>query len=479
VNGAPLVPGPWPALLTPVMAAGEFDPAGPLAMVVFLPLVGALLLGFAPKPVARVLGRVAVLWTVPGALFLLAAAWFGASGHSVVGVRWLERLPAGAGLVLSIWNIVPALLVGLTAPLALLVAEPREKTPARAGWLLVLAASTEAALLAAGPGMAILGWAFGTWALFFLLGEADAEAQGRKASGPLVVHALACACVLAAGLSPGLLPLLVLAAAIRLGVPPFHGPLARAFEVLPTGAVLLLGVGFTTTGLLAAHDGTLALARAGGTGALTLGFAAALAGLWAGLVALPQHDLRRRIAGFLSAQGAMWLALLALVDPALARPAVGGWALVTLVALVAIVVAYARLWAFARTGDLRAYGGLGQVALLRSTLLLVAFAALLAAPFLGARGSGAKALVAAVVASPLAGGALALGGALGCLALGLAIYRTIRGQAAMPLPAPDLSGREWAFLALFAATLIFVSSLGPEVGGLGSLWPVFASAEMP
>jgi hypothetical protein len=49
----------------------------------------------------------------------------------------------------------------------------------------------------------------------------------------------------------------------------------------------------------------------------------------------------------------------------------------------------------------------------------------------------------------------------------------------MPLPAPDLSWHEWVFLALFAGTLIFVSSLGPEVGGLGSLWPVFAAAETP
>ncbi len=479
MNPTALVPAPWPALLTPVIATGEFDPAGPLAMVVFLPLVGALLLGFAPKPVARVLGQAAVLWTLPGAFFLLAAAWFGASGHSVVGVRWLERLPGGAQFVLSIWNIVPALLVGLVAPLALLVAEPREKTPARAGWLLVLAASTEAALLAAGPGMAVFGWVGGTWALFFLLGEADAETQGQKANGPFVLHALACACVLAAGLAPGLLPLLALAGAIRLGVPPFHGTLARAFEVLPTGALLLLGVGFTSTGLLAAHDGLLALARMGGTGAAVAGYAAALAALWAGLVALPQDELRRRVAGFLSAQGAVWLALLALLDPALARPAVGGWALVTLVALVAIVIAYARLWAFTRTGDLRAYGGLGQLALLRSTLLLLAFAAILGAPLLGANGKGVAALLAALVASPLAGFALALGGALGALALGLAIYRTIRGQAAAPIPAPDLAGREWAFLVVFAAALIFLSSLGPRVGGLGSLWPVFAAAGTP
>ena len=70
---------------------------------------------------------------------------------------------------------------------------------------------------------------------------------------------------------------------------------------------------------------------------------------------------------------------------------------------------------------------------------------------------------------PLAGRAAALGGALGCLALGLAIYRTIRGVAPAPIPAPDLAGREWAFLFVFAATLVFLSSLGPEIGGLGSV----------
>lgn len=479
MNPAPLVPGPWPALLSSAIAAGDFDPAGPLAMVVFLPLLGALLLGFAPRPLAQFLGRVAALWTIPGALFLLAAAWFGASGHSVVGVRWLERLPAGGGLVLSIWNLVPALLVGLVAPLAFLVAEPRAKTPGRAGWLLVLASSTEAAILAAGPGVMVMGWLGGAWALFFLLGEADAETQGAKAHGPFVLHAFAAACVLASSLAPQLLPLLALAGAIRLGIPPFHGPLARAFELLPTGAVLLVAVGFTATGLMAAHDGLLALAMKGSTATPAAGFAAGLAALWAGLTALPQDDLRRRIAGFASAQAALWFALLALLDPALARPAVGGWALVTLVALVAIVTAYARLWAFQRTGDLRAYGGLGRMALVRSTLLLIAFAALLGAPFLGARGRGFRALVTMALMSPLTGLAIAVGGALGCLALGLAIYRTIRGEPQTPIPAPDLAGREWLFLFVFAATLVFLSSLGPPIGGLGSLWPVFAQADTP
>ena len=111
MNPAPLVPGPWPALLAHAPAAGEFDPAGPLALVVFLPLLGALVLALAPRSAARVLTRTAALWTLPGALFLLAAAWFGASGPSVARVRWLERLPAAADSS-SIWNLVPALLSG-------------------------------------------------------------------------------------------------------------------------------------------------------------------------------------------------------------------------------------------------------------------------------------------------------------------------------------------------------------------------------
>src|SRR5687768_9609271 len=97
----PPVPGPWPSPLAQAPSGGEFDPAGPLAMVVFLPLLGALVLALTPRPVARALTRVAVLWTLPGALFLLAAAWFGASGQGEAGVRWLERLPGGGGFVLS------------------------------------------------------------------------------------------------------------------------------------------------------------------------------------------------------------------------------------------------------------------------------------------------------------------------------------------------------------------------------------------
>ena len=473
------MPGPWPSPLAFAPSTGEFDPAGPLALVVFLPLLGAFVLALTPRPVARALTRVAVLWTLPGALFLLAAAWFGASGHSAAGVRWLERLPGGGGLVLSVWNLVPALLVGLTAPLALLVEEPRAKTRGRAAGLLALAATTQAAILASGPGVCVLGWLGGAWSLFVLLGEADAETQGARAHGPFVLHTLAASCVLAASLAPPLLPLLALAGAIRLGIPPFHGALARSYEILPTGAVLLMTVGFGATGLLAVHDGLTALAARGSAATLAVGTFAALGAAWAGLYALPQADLRRRLAGFLSAQGALWCALLALLEPALARPAVGGWALVTFVASVSVIVGYARLWAFTRTGDLRAYGGLGHNALVRSTLLLVALASLLGAPFLGARAKGAVSLLALVRTAPLAGLAAALGGALGCLALGLAIYRTIRGEAPAPIPAPDLAGREWAFLFAFAATLVFLSSLGPEIGGLGSVWPVFAAADAP
>ena len=85
------------------------------------------------------------------------------------------------------------------------------------------------------------------------------------------------------------------------------------------------------------------------------------------------------------------------------------------------------------------------------------------------------ALARLTITSPLGGLAAALGGALGCLALGLAIYRTIRGVPPAPIPAPDLAGREWVFLFLFAVTLVYLSSLGPEIAGLGSVWPVFAA----
>jgi len=249
-------------------------------------------------------------WTLPGALFLLAAAWFGGAAHGPFAVRWLERLPGGGGLVLSIWNLVPALLVGLVAPLALLVPEPREKTPARAAFLLVLTAANLAAVLAVGPGVAVLGWFGGAWALYFLLGEADAANAGKDAVAPFVLHAFAAACVLLAALAPALLPLLLVAGAIRLGAPPAHGVTARTFALLPTGALLLVVVGFAATGLAAARDGVTALVTmaAAGGGAAWLGplaLVAAGATAWAGFVALAEGDLKRRLAGFVSAQGAL------------------------------------------------------------------------------------------------------------------------------------------------------------------------------
>jgi len=290
-----------------------------------------------------------------------------------------------------------------------------------------------------------------------------------------VLHALAATCVLVAALAPSFLPLLVVAGAIRLGIPPLHGLHTRSLALLPTGALLLVLVGFTATGLAAVRDGVAALAAHGGSGLGSLAVFAGFGALWGGLVALAETDIKRRIAGFASAQAALWIALLAACDPALGRPAVGGWALVTLVTLALLVVAYAPLWAFARTGDLKAYGGLGKVALVRSTLLLVALAALAFAPFLSARGAGGAALFYVLGAKIPAGVPLAVGGALGLLGVGLAVYRTIRGVAAMPIPAPDLNGREWVTVGLFGATLYVLSVIGPRAGGLGSLWPVFTA----
>ena len=140
------------------------------------------------------------------------------------------------------------------------------------------------------------------------------------------MHAAAAACVFVAGFVPGFGALLVLAGVIRLGVAPFHATLLRTCEILPTGAMLLVGVAFLTTGLRAVHDGLFAIEP--GTFRDSIAAAAAVAAVWSGLVALPQDDLRRRIGGYLAAQGAVWCGLLALLPAAEGRAAVGGWALV-------------------------------------------------------------------------------------------------------------------------------------------------------
>lgn len=467
------VPGPWPQLASVVPFPGDFDPTGPLSLVVLLPLLGALLTLGAPGRAARMVARAGPLWTIPGALFLLAAVWFGGAGGSsgAAEVRWLERLPGGGGLVLSIWNLVPALALGLTAPIALLLPEARDWEPARTGWLLVFLSATQCALLAAGPGVAALGWLGGTWALFFLLGHQDAAGQGERAVGPFVAHATASSLVFVASLAPSFLPWLVLAGAIRLGMAPFHGLLARTFEVLPVGALLLVGVGFVTTGLRAVHDGLLAVHPTGSALDETIAFACAGAALWAGLLALSQDDVRRRLAGFLSAQCAVWSGLLAAIESDRGRAVVGSWALVGLLAFVALVVGYARLWAFTRTSDLRAYGGLLRHAALRSGLLLAALAALVLAPLLAARGLALRTLAQLALESPVEGLALLLGWLLGLLAIGLAVYRTTRGTAPGPIAAPDLSVREWLFVGAMGVLLFFLAELKPPLGGLGGLWP--------
>ncbi len=474
MNGPPFdpfrgVPGPWPWLLSPAPTPADFDPLGPLGLVVLLPLLGALLAPFTPTRFGTLFARTSFLWALPGALFLVAAAWFGAGGEPGA-VRWLERVPGGAGLVLTPWNLVPALAVGIVAPLALAIAEPRTWEPARSGWLLFLTASSQAALLAGGPELAAFGWLGGAWAVFFLLGHQDAAGQGERAVGPFVVHATAAACVFIAGFVPGFAWLLFFAGAIRLGVVPFHATLLRCCEILPTGALLLVGVAFLTTGLRAAHDGLAVLGPGPARDAIAA--ASAVAAVWSGLVALPQDDLRRRLGGYLAAQGAVWCGLLALLSPTEGRAIVGGWALVVIVALVALVVAYARLWAFTRTGDLRAYGGLARTALLRSALLGFTLFTVVTAPLLAAHGEPLLVLARAVILRPAVGAGLAAGGALGSFALILAVYRTLRGAPPTPIEAPELRGREWWFVAGIALTLVFLAALEPPLGGLGGLWPV-------
>jgi hypothetical protein len=467
------VPGPWPALLSVAGLPGDYDSAGPLAMVVLLPLVGALFTLVAPKRFAAETARWSFLWSVPGALFLLAALWFGAAGSGPDAVRWLERLPGGGAFVLSIWNLVPVVAVGMAMPLALVLPEPKEKGRTRAGWLLVFGGSTLAALLGAGPGVVALGWLGGTWALFFLLGHEDAAGQGSRSLGAFVAHAIATGCMLVAGLAPAFAALFLLAGAIRLGIPPFHGVLARAFETLPTGGLLLAGVGLVATGLRALHDGCLLVAHAEpGSGAgTTLAFGFAGLALWGGFATMPEDDLKRRIAGFVSTQGAVWAAFLAALEPVAGRALVGRWAVTALLSFVALVGAYARLFAFTRTGDLRAYGGLARGALVRSTLLTLAFVGFALGPAFAAPGQLFAGLRTMAAAQPVVALGVVWGGAFGLLALGLAISRTVRGALPTPVPSPELSAREWTFVAALFVLLFTLARLDAPHGLLTGFWP--------
>lgn len=286
--------------------------------------------------------------------------------------------------------------------------------------------------------------------------------------GFLVPQVAAAGALALAGLVEGpAFAMLCLAGAVRLGVPPFHGYLGALFERLPIGAVLLVGVGFLATGLLALHDGLLVAGPLVGPAVRVV---LALGALWVGLATVAQTDVRRRIAGFLAAQGTVWAALLSIYGPA-ARAVVGGWALATLLAFAALVAGYARLWAFSRTGDLRAYGGLARIAPMRAGLLMFALGTLVAAPLLSSGGRGLALLAGLTVWQPLIGVALTLGWAFGALGLGLAVYRTLRGAPPAPIEAPDFKGREWLWAVPLFAVLVVLSFFPRPLGGLAGLWP--------
>src|SRR5687768_15961484 len=104
---------------------------------------------------------------------------------------------------------------------------------------------------------------------------------------------------------------------------PFHAAAARAAEPIPTDGYRLVKLTCLSSGRSAAHDGLFAVARAAAQGDPraqaaqgSIALFAATATLWGGLVAPPQDDLRRRIAGSLSALGALWIGLLVLLPPA-------------------------------------------------------------------------------------------------------------------------------------------------------------------
>ena len=64
-----------------------------------------------------------------------------------------------------------------------------------------------------------------------------------------------------------------------------------------------------------------------------------------------------------------------------------------------------------------------------------------------------------------------LGSAFGLLGIGLAISRTVRGATPTPVPSPELSAREWAFVCGLFVLLFALARLDAPHGFLTGFWP--------
>lgn len=472
-----------------------------LSTLIWAPIIVGVLIALMPNPRGRYdqTIRQIAFWTNAALLFLTLIAYgsanlFSSAAMYEENVPWLPALGIGYHLGADGITIVLLLVGSLIGVVAVLAsAQIRERIREYFVLLLLVQGTVNGVLTARDTFVLVLFWAAGVLPIALLLagwgGPGRRAAAGRYlAYGAVGTFALLAAVLTLYATTGGvsfdldylghaifnqrlqalIAILLVVAAATRLPLVPFHGWARDVFaEAAPGVAVLIAGItarlgGYLLIRLLVVgqHDGMRLVAP----------FLAALAAatvLYPALVALRTHDIRRfgaylaLVPGGVFALGIAGMTSIGLLGGTL-QLVVGGLAAALMVGATATIAERAQT----RNTDLM--GGLAPRMPKLSWLLVLAGLAVIGVPGFATFVSGAMTLFGSFKTQP--GGSFLVLAGLGLVAVALAFaYQRILFGAPRPdAPgASDASGWEVWYLGLLVGILLWWGVLpgGPKLGG--------------
>lgn len=477
-----------------------------LSTLVWLPVVAAVLIAVLPNPRNRFDGRLlqVAFWTNAALLFLSLVAYSQASLFSTTlqyeeNVSWLPFL--GIRYHLGVDGLAISLLfvTALLAVVAVLASSSvRERVREYFVLLLLVEASVNGVLCSRDLFMLVLFWGGGVLPAALLLAgwgspartAASARFAGYALLGTAALAAAALVLYATSGgvgfdldvLSKGSLSpraqvalgvLLVVAAATRIPLVPFHGWARDAFSEAETGAaVLISGLGVPLGGYLifrlllaSQHDGARLLAP-------FLGVLAAITVIHAAQAAIRSRDLRRFGAySALAPGGILALGLAALTPIGLLGAALqlvaGG------LAAALMVGATATFAQRAQSRELDTMGSMGGRMPKLSWFLLIAGFGVIGLPGFASFAGESLAFFGSFRSEPAPAFGVAVGLVLVMAGLAGLFHRVIFGASRSDAPAgSDASLGEMWYLGLLAGALIWWGVLpgGPKIGGAVSIF---------
>jgi NADH-quinone oxidoreductase subunit M len=496
-------------LATPAATPSPISPFGPtiihfnflLSTLIWAPIVMALLLATLPNPRGRydrVIHQVA-FWTNAFLVFLALVAYnqanlFSSAPQYEENLPWMPAL--GANYHLGVDGVtIPLLLAGSIVGLVSVLASSnvRERVREYFVLLLLVEGTVNGVLVARDMFVLVLFWGAGVLPVALLLagwgGSERRAAAGRYLGyGLLGTAALAGVALILYGTTGGISfdfdflvhatlngrlqvvvgALLLLVAATRLPLVPFHGWVRHVFgEATPGVAVLVAGLttrlgGYLLIRLLVIgqHDGATVLAP-------ILAALAAATVLYAAIVCVRTRDLRRfgayaaLVPGAICALGITGLSALALLGATFELIA-GGLAAALVVGVTATIAERAQ------TRDVSLMGGLAPRMPKLGWLLVLAGLAVVGVPGFASFNAEAFTFFGSFRTQPGAIFVIGAGLALLLAALAFAYQRILFGSVRPDAPgASDASLTEMWYLGLLVGLLLWwgVFPGGPKLGG--------------